>query len=462
MQALNVVMLSLFCLAAVCCTAGAALSVNMTNVTVGAGEEEVIVVALDAAPAGISIYNLTLSLENGSVAEFTGVEFPEWVISSENTTFPASLVDLKGVDESQSSEAVPVPVLLATLRVRGIGAGESPVAISVHQFYDGNGTMMDVECMAGVISVNESVAVPPTDNPPADDPVEDGVDVPGVRILNVTVETGAEEVVNVTSDAVTQGLSVCNLTLSIENASVAEWVGVEFPSWVTPFENITFPNSSVNLQVTGDSQMVNESVDTTLLASMHVRGITPGVSPIIVTIHQMDDENGTVMDIEGISGFVYVNRSVDVPVVENETVEPSSDDGGGSEEYWYVCNIVGDISFGTLEEGPNEESVTFDIETNDPDVTAVEITVCDTNELLPGFLASDGYTLSLPLQVKGGDAFEYQNLNCSEVVLTFPIWEDDSGGLTIEPLILNQPVPDIHSCLAGDYHVSLSFDSVFI
>ncbi|MDE4908096.1 hypothetical protein L0665_05675 [Methanogenium marinum] len=462
MQALKVLLLSMLCFVALCCGAATALNVSMNDVTVSAGEEGVLEVILDAAPAGLSAYNLTLSFVNDSVAEFTGVEFPEWIVSSGNSTFPAPLVNLTGVNESPSIEEIPGPVLLATVRVRGIAVGESPVEVFVHQMDDGNGTMMDVECMVSIISVNESLADTPIDSPLPIGPGEDNADVLSVGILNVTVNAGAEEVVNVTFDAVPQGVNVYNLTVSLENESVAEWVGVELPSWVTSFENITFPNSSVNLQITGDSQMVNESADPILLASLHVRGITPGVSPVIVIIHQMDVENGTVMDVEGVPGFVYVNGSIDVPVEENDPVESSSDDGDGGEGYRYICNIAGDISFGTLEEGYNEESVFFDIETDDPDVTAVKITVRDTNLLTQGFLASDRDTLSLPLQVKGGNIIDYQNLNCSEVVLTFPISEDDLGGLTIEPLILNQPVPSINSCLAGDYRISLSFDSVFV
>ena len=455
---LFIAMLALVCLM-VCCGQVSALSVNMTNVTVGAGEDASLIVTLDAAPAGISQYNLTLSLVNDSVAEFTAVEFPEWVVSSENSTFPAPVVDLLAVNDSPSRDEMSGPLLLATVHVRGIAAGVSPVTLTIHQMEDGNGTVMDGEIMPAVVFVNESAEPLPVEDPPEEETVGGIADALNVSVQSPVLNVGREVQVNVTLSAAPAGLGRFNLSLVMENVSVAEWTGVAYPSGVLS-PGGSWNASQIYLDGAYDLWNFTESADPIVLATVRVQGLTPGVSNVTIAINTMEDGNGTVMDVEGISGVISVNGSVaDVPVEESpELLSP----GDGEEGYQYICTVVGDISFGTFEEGTNEESVYFDIDTNDPHVTAVQITVCDTNLLTQGFFASDGHTLPLPLQVKGGDILDYQKLNCSGVVLTMPLSEDEYGDLFIDPITLNQPVPNLYCCLAGDYHIELSFDSEFI
>ena len=165
-------------------------------------------------------------------------------------------------------------------------------------------------------------------------------------------------------------------------------------------------------------------------------------------------------DIEATPCRISVKENTDVPPTEEDPEDPSS--GGGDMEYNYTFIVMESLSLGLMEVGNNEGYVIFEVDTDDPDVTAVEITVHDTSELNKGFFVSDGRPLPLPLQVKGGDVDAYQNLNRPEVVLTLPLLRDGSGGVAIDPIVLNQPVPDMNACLAGKYTIGLSFDGVFV
>lgn len=97
------------------------------------------------------------------------------------------------------------------------------------------------------------------------------------------------------------GLSGYNLTLMMENDSVAEWVGVEFPSWISSSDTCTFPASSIVLNASGVLQ-VEEGAGPVRLVTVQVRGITPGASPVAFFVYQIDDDNSAVMDIEAIPG----------------------------------------------------------------------------------------------------------------------------------------------------------------
>ena len=153
-----------------------------------------------------------------------------------------------------------------------------------------------------------------------------------------------------------------------------------------------------------------------------------------------------------------VTESADVPPVD----VPDEIVAENNTEYWYAFDVTEQLSLGTLKVGANEGSVIFGIDTNDPDVTAVEITVCDMSESTRGFFVSDGQPLALPLQVKGGNTVAYQDLNCPGVVLTYPLLGNASVGFTIEPLFINQPIMNILDLPRNDCRIMLGYDAVFV
>ena len=131
-------------------------------------------------------------------------------------------------------------------------------------------------------------------------------------------------------------------------------------------------------------------------------------------------------------------------------------------EYWYTFNVTEQLSLGTLKVGDNEGSVIFGIDTNDPGVTAVNITVRDMSESIRGFFVSGGQPLALPLQVKGGNSATYRGLSCPGVVLTYPLQGNTSVGFTIEPLFINQPIMNILGLPRSDCQITLGYEAVFV
>lgn len=163
--------------------------------------------------------------------------------------------------------------------------------------------------------------------------------------------------------------------------------------------------------------------------------------------------------------FFLVNESINYPPTDvPPTDDPSVDPEEGGEEYWYLFNATEHVSFGSMVMGCNEGFVSFGIDTNDPDLMPVEITVYDASEINKGFFVSGDQPLSLPLplQVKGGDVVEYRNLNCTGVVLTYPVFGNTFVGFKIDSLYLNQPVPNLAEIVKGDYGISLEYNTVFL
>lgn len=284
----------------------------------------------------------------------------------------------------------------------------------------------------------------------------------------VTVHAGDVADIALSLDGCAAGISEYNISLTLENESVAEWVGVDYPSWVSSSDASIVPASSVVLNTEGFC-ITYEGGDPVLLATLQVQGITPGESSVAVVVHRIVDGNSTVMDVEAVSGVIMVNESINIPPVDDPPVDnppvddpPVVDPEDSGDEYWYTFNATKYVSLGSLKTGSNEGVVSFEIDTNDPNMTAVEITVSDASELNRGFFVSGDHMLPLPLQVKGGNVTEYQNLNCTGVVITYPVIGNASVGFTIDTLYLNQPVPNLVDIVDDNYRISLECDAVFL
>jgi PKD repeat protein len=106
--------------------------------------QEVQLVA-SSLPQGLAGYELVVSLENPGSAQIVGVSYPAWAIVSNTTSLPASSVKISAVDLNKSVQAGALNVLLATITLRGIDSGSTPIVLSgVTMDADGGGVITPV------------------------------------------------------------------------------------------------------------------------------------------------------------------------------------------------------------------------------------------------------------------------------------------------------------------------------
>lgn len=115
---------------------------------------------LDSAPNGLSGYNITISLSNGSVAEIISVDFPAWATLQSNSSLPGDSVWLKAADLNNQIINGTANVLLATLTIRGDSLGKTNVNISVTTMDDDGGAQINPNTVASQVEVSGFVPFP--------------------------------------------------------------------------------------------------------------------------------------------------------------------------------------------------------------------------------------------------------------------------------------------------------------
>ncbi len=124
-------------------------------------------ITLDTAPAGLSGYEMTVTLGDGTVAEITAVTFPTFSFLSSvdgnsvagfsyTLPTPASTVSLRGSDLGQSVANGSTNVVLATLTVRAKADGVSSIGVTPSAglgIQDRNGNIYTVTTPPGSVTV---------------------------------------------------------------------------------------------------------------------------------------------------------------------------------------------------------------------------------------------------------------------------------------------------------------------
>jgi uncharacterized repeat protein (TIGR01451 family) len=109
---------------------------------------------LDSAPAGLSGYDITITLVDPSIAEISNVSFPGWAILKDNSTVPASSIHLTAVDLSEIVQPGATNIPLATIGFKGLKQGFTPVQIAVNAMDDDSGNMVSPGILPGTFSVS--------------------------------------------------------------------------------------------------------------------------------------------------------------------------------------------------------------------------------------------------------------------------------------------------------------------
>ncbi|GAB7016225.1 hypothetical protein [Methanogenium cariaci] len=145
------------------------------------GDTAPIAVMMSADPAGLSGFNVTVSLAEPSIGEIMAVSYPKWADLPVNSSIPSDSLFVQGVDLRNSLGAGVTNILLCTLTVRGDIAGETNLTITTMKIDDDVGGRYVPETTDAIMVVKNPPSVFSIDIPLA----------PGWNMISIPV-TNAE------------------------------------------------------------------------------------------------------------------------------------------------------------------------------------------------------------------------------------------------------------------------------
>jgi hypothetical protein len=115
-------------------------------------------IVLTDAPDGLAGYYLDVTVENPSVARIEGASYPDRfglttdpAIGADGTTVTLEAADMEGRIDPGATD-----VTLATVRIRGVAAGETDISVDPMQFDDDDGSAFQPAAGPGVATVDGS------------------------------------------------------------------------------------------------------------------------------------------------------------------------------------------------------------------------------------------------------------------------------------------------------------------
>ena len=124
--------------------------------TLSVGQTRADTVALDAAPAELLSYNLTVQLTDPAVGEIVGVQFPAWSIIPANGTVPADTVWCSARDSTGASGTA--NIALVTVAVRADAPGTTNITVLPGRIEDRHGGRYFPAVTLAQLHVNAPVA----------------------------------------------------------------------------------------------------------------------------------------------------------------------------------------------------------------------------------------------------------------------------------------------------------------
>ncbi|WP_231593713.1 PKD domain-containing protein [Methanosarcina siciliae] len=119
-------------------------------------------------PAGLSGYNLTVTLDDPTVAEIVDIEYPSWALITENSTLPGASIYMKTVDLEDAVQEGAADVMLATLTVSGKEKGSANLSIGVKRLEEDSGDSIEPGFLTGTIEVTILSPLPDQEYAPKD------------------------------------------------------------------------------------------------------------------------------------------------------------------------------------------------------------------------------------------------------------------------------------------------------
>ncbi|WP_049995908.1 dockerin type I domain-containing protein [Halococcus sediminicola] len=254
---------------------------------------------MSSAPSGLAGYDITLGLENDSVATITNATIAEEFglslvnISEDNTSMT---VRLRGLDFDENIEEGATNISLADVEIEGMATGETALEIQdVTRVDDDSGDSLDLDTTdSGQITVEEA-------------------ETPTLTIGDATVEEGSTTNADVSMSSAPNGLAGYDITFGLENDSVATITNATIPDEFSYSSvNISEDNTTmtVRLRALDLQENIEEGATNISLADVEVEGVSAGETALEVQdITRVDDDSGDPIDVNTDSGQITVEAA---------------------------------------------------------------------------------------------------------------------------------------------------------
>lgn len=270
-------------------------TVNVSDATVSTGDTASVDVSMSEAPTGLSGYDITLSLDDGSVATITDASVSDsFGISDVEISDDGSSVHLRGLDLNNTTQAGASDVSLASVEVEGSSAGTATLSVeNVTRVDDDNGNSIDVNSSSGQITVESPNQTTPT-----------------VSVGDASVKEGSSTSTQVMMSSAPNGLAGYDVTLALADGSVANITGASVDDAFGVNEVVIGEdNSTVRLRGVDLNETIQAGATNISLASVDIEGGSAGMTTLNVqNVKSADDDDGNAINPETDSGQITVEE----------------------------------------------------------------------------------------------------------------------------------------------------------
>lgn len=131
----------------------------------GVGEEGKLTIILKNGDAGISGYNLTIKIQDLSIASTNGISYPDWMMLPVTSDINQSEIFVKGIDLGQAIQPGDDPISLFTLNLTGNNQGSTIITVIPQIVDDDRGGRYSLASMQIPIRVGSVTQVQPSSHP---------------------------------------------------------------------------------------------------------------------------------------------------------------------------------------------------------------------------------------------------------------------------------------------------------
>ena len=133
----------------------------------------------------------------------------------------------------------------------------------------------------------------------------------------ITVIPPATSNAAIVLDTAPQGLSGCNVTVTIADPSIATITGISYDSWASIHANSNLPGNSVTFSEADLGEAKQAGSTGIILAYITVSGVTTGSTQFTVSVSECDDDNGNPIGPSTTGSPINVIGSAVKPVSPN-------------------------------------------------------------------------------------------------------------------------------------------------
>ena len=307
-----------------CASAANTTSFIPQTVEMDMGLSQNVEIVMDEVPAGLSGFNITISVSDPEIAEITAVSFPDWNTMPEHSLVPSSSVWIKGLDGGKVINSTDTNVLLGNITITGKQAGNTGLNIQSKEMTADGGSTINPVLIPGEINVLDTES-------DIESPVINSVD-----LNNSKPKTGDSILVTVNTTDNVGVSSVKANTVSLVHQGGNIWNGSIAAAEGTHFVNVSSADAAGNVAWNNSTsyKATGQDKESPVINSVNLNTSTPYTGDfILVTVDTTDNVEVSEVKANAVSlirqsGSIW-NGSI-VALEGTHSVNVSSADAAGS------------------------------------------------------------------------------------------------------------------------------------